>query len=145
MALIGDLAIQIAQMLLVLALAPLLTGFVRKVKARLLRRQGPPLLQPYRDLLRLARKEAVLADNASWLFRVVPYLIFAATWVGRRPRSDLCDRPLVQLVRRPDRDHRAAWQRALLPCAWPAWTSEPVSAASAPAGKRCSRRSPNRR
>ena len=51
---------------------------MRKVKARLLRRQGPPLLQPYRDLLRLMRKEVVLADNASWLFRVVPYLIFAA-------------------------------------------------------------------
>ncbi|HZM07006.1 MAG TPA: formate hydrogenlyase, partial [Methylocella sp.] len=53
MALIFDLAIQNAQMLLVLLLAPLLTGFVRKVKARLLRRRGPPLLQPYRDLLRL--------------------------------------------------------------------------------------------
>ena len=69
-------------MLLVLLLAPLLTGFVRKVKARLLRRQGPPLLQPYRDLVRLMRKEVVLADNASWLFRVMPYLIFAATWVA---------------------------------------------------------------
>ena len=69
-------------MLLVLLLAPLLTGFVRKVKARLLRRRGPPLLQPYRDLLRLLRKEAVLAENASWLFRVAPYLIFAATWVA---------------------------------------------------------------
>ena len=43
MALILDLAVQGAQMLLVLLLAPLLTGFVRKVKARLLRRQGPPL------------------------------------------------------------------------------------------------------
>ena len=40
MVLIGALAVQIAQMLLVLALAPLLTGFVRKVKARLLRRRG---------------------------------------------------------------------------------------------------------
>ena len=69
-------------MLVVLLLAPLLTGFVRKVKARLLRRQGPPVLQPYRDLLRLLRKEVVLADNASWLFRVAPYLIFAATWVA---------------------------------------------------------------
>ncbi len=69
-------------MLLVLALAPLLTGFVRKVKARLLRRRGPPLLQPYRDLVRLARKEAVIADSASWLFRFVPYLVFAATWVA---------------------------------------------------------------
>ena len=69
-------------MLLVLLLAPLLTGFVRKMKARLLRRQGPPLLQPYRDLIRLMRKDVVLADNASWLFRVVPYLVFAAIWVA---------------------------------------------------------------
>ena len=46
---IATLAVQAAQMLLVLALAPLLVGFVRKVKARLLRRQGPPLIQPYRD------------------------------------------------------------------------------------------------
>jgi formate hydrogenlyase subunit 4 len=82
MALIFELAIQGAQMILVLLLAPLLVGFVRKVKARLLRRQGPPLIQPYRDLLRLLRKEVVLADNASWLFRVTPYLIFAATWVA---------------------------------------------------------------
>jgi len=82
MALILELAVQGAQMLLVLLLAPLLTGFVRKVKARLLRRQGPPLIQPYRDLLRLMRKEVVLADNASWLFRVIPYLIFAFTWVA---------------------------------------------------------------
>ena len=72
MDLIAALAIQGAQMTLVLALAPLLTGFIRKVKARLLRRQGPPLVQPYRDLWRLMRKEAVLADNASWLFRAAP-------------------------------------------------------------------------
>ena len=76
------IAVQGAQMLLVLLLAPLLTGFVRKVKARLVRRRGPSLVQPYRDLLRLLRKEAVLAENASWLFRVTPYLIFAATWVA---------------------------------------------------------------
>jgi len=82
MDLIGDFTIQGAQMLLVLALAPLLTGLVRKVKARLLRRRGPPMIQPYRDLLRLMRKEVVLAENASWLFRVAPYLIFAATWVA---------------------------------------------------------------
>jgi len=63
-------------------LSPLLTGFVRKLKARLLRRQGPPLLQPYRDLIRLMRKEVVLADNASWLFRVIPYFVFAATWIA---------------------------------------------------------------
>jgi formate hydrogenlyase subunit 4 len=76
------LLLQGVQMFAVLALAPLLLGFTRKVKARLLRRRGPPVLQPYRDLLKLIRKEAVLAENASWLFRSGPYLIFAATWVA---------------------------------------------------------------
>jgi formate hydrogenlyase subunit 4 len=82
MALALDLVVQLGQMLVVLALAPLLTGYVRKVKARLLRRRGPDLTQPYRDLLRLVRKEVVLSHNASWVFRVAPYLIFATTWVA---------------------------------------------------------------
>jgi formate hydrogenlyase subunit 4 len=82
MAMIDGLSIQLTQMSLVLVLAPLLTGLVRTTKARLLRRRGPPLLQPYRDLIRLGRKEAVVAESASWLFRVVPYLVFATTWVA---------------------------------------------------------------
>ena len=82
MVLTRDFFFQAGQMLLVLLLSPLLTGFVRKVKARLLRREGPPLLQPYRDLIRLTRKEVVLAQNASCLFRVIPYIIFAGTWVA---------------------------------------------------------------
>ncbi|MGO9392726.1 respiratory chain complex I subunit 1 family protein [Rhodoblastus sp.] len=82
MGLIGDLSIQISEMLVVLLLAPLLTGFIRKAKARLLRRRGPPVLQPYLDLVKLVRKEAVVAESASWLFRVAPYIIFAATWVA---------------------------------------------------------------
>jgi len=82
MAVILDFIVQGVQMLLVLLLAPLLTGVVRKVKARLLLRRGPSVIQPYRDLLRLLRKEVTLASNASWLFRATPYLIFAATWVA---------------------------------------------------------------
>ena len=82
MALINALAVQGVQMLLVLLLAPALVGLVRKIKARLLRRRGAPVLQPYRDLLRLLRKEVVLAENASWLFRATPYLVFAAGWVA---------------------------------------------------------------
>ena len=83
MVVILDLLAQGAQMLLVLVLAPLLLGFTRKVKAlapapAAVRR----CIQPYRDLLRLIRKEVVLADNASWLFRSAPYMIFAATWVA---------------------------------------------------------------
>ena len=75
-------ALEAVQLLLVLALAPLLTGIVRKVKARLTAKRGPALTQPYRDLLRLLRKDVVLAPNASWLFRVSPYLIFTAVWLA---------------------------------------------------------------
>jgi formate hydrogenlyase subunit 4 len=82
MAVTLDLLVQGAQMALVLLLAPLLTGFVRKVKARLLRRRGASVFQPYRDLARLLRKDVVLAENASWLFRLTPYMSFAATWVA---------------------------------------------------------------
>ncbi|MCA1407747.1 NADH-quinone oxidoreductase subunit H [Ensifer sp. IC3342] len=82
MVLISALLVQALQMVAVVLLAPLLTGLTRKIKARLLRRQGPPVFQPYRDILRLLRKDVVLAENASWLFRVAPYLIFAMTWVS---------------------------------------------------------------
>lgn len=77
-----DLFAQAAQMALVLALAPVLIGFTRKVKARLLRRRGAPILQPWYDILRLLKKETVLAENASWLYRAAPYIIFATTWVA---------------------------------------------------------------
>src|SRR5829696_3239203 len=71
MGVILDLLVQLAQMTLVVALAALLT-----------KHRGASIFQPYRDLVRLLRKEVVLAENASWLFRVAPYLIFAATWVA---------------------------------------------------------------
>lgn len=77
-----DGLVQLVEMLVVLLFAPLLVGYVRKVKALLVGRRGPPVLQPYRDLLRLLRKEVVLAHSASWVFRVTPYLVFAATWVA---------------------------------------------------------------
>src|SRR4029078_7104746 len=67
---------------IVLMIAPLVLGVTRKVRARLLRRVGPPLLQPYSDLWKLMHKEAVLAHNASWVYRVAPYAMFAATWVA---------------------------------------------------------------
>ncbi len=82
MALITDLIMQGVQMLLVLAMAPALTGLVRKAKARLLSRRGPSIFQPYRDLAKLMRKDVLLAHNASWLFRVAPYVIFAAIWIA---------------------------------------------------------------
>lgn len=82
MAVIAEFFVAFAQLLLVLAAAPLLTGVTRKVKARLQRRRGASVLQLYRDIHRLLRKETVLAGNASWLFRSTPYLVFATTWVA---------------------------------------------------------------
>ena len=72
---------------------------------------GPPLLQPYRDLWRLVGKEVVLADNASWLFRAAPYLVFAFTWVAASLVPTFATGLLFCLDRRSDRHHRAAGQR----------------------------------
>ncbi len=82
MGIITSLPLQALEMAIMLAGAPMLTGFIRLLKARLQRRAGPPLLQTYRDLLKLTNKEAMVAREASWLFRVAPYLIFAVTWVA---------------------------------------------------------------
>ena len=79
---IADALVQLGQLLVVLLLAPLMTGYVRKLKAHLLRRRGASVIQPYRDLHKLLRKDVVLAHNASWVFRGAPYVIFATTWVA---------------------------------------------------------------
>jgi len=70
------------QALLFAALAPLLVGWVRKVKAWLQNRRGAPLLQPYRDLYKLLGKEVRVAHTASILFRAAPYVVFIATWLA---------------------------------------------------------------
>jgi formate hydrogenlyase subunit 4 len=67
-----------AQALLFVAAAPVLAGWVKRVKCHLQNRAAPPVWQPYRDLAKLARKRMVLAENASWLFRAVPYIVFGA-------------------------------------------------------------------
>ena len=72
----------LGQALLYVALAPLLAGWVRKVKARLQNRRGPPMLQPYRDLYKLFAKEARMAHTASLVFRAAPYIVFIATWLA---------------------------------------------------------------
>ena len=134
MVLIRDLTIQGAQMLLVLLVAPLFVGFVRKMKARLLRRQGPPLIQPYLDLVRLMRKEVVLAENASWLFRVIPYLIFAATWVA----ASLVPTFRTDLTFSWSADSSPSLRCSAAPASsWrsPVSTSAPASAASVRAAK----------
>jgi formate hydrogenlyase subunit 4 len=61
-----------------LAAAPLLKAVVKKMKARLQNRQGPPLLQTYYDLAKLLRKEPVRSETASWVYVAGPRVYFAA-------------------------------------------------------------------
>lgn len=70
-------AFQITQTLLALLLAPLLMGWVNICRAWLQGRSAPPLLQPYYTLQKLFYKDAVLARDATRLFRFAPYLILA--------------------------------------------------------------------
>jgi len=64
------------QLILLLAVAPLLSGFIKKLKARLQTRRGPSIFQPYRDLYKLLRKGMVIPNTASWLFTATPYFVF---------------------------------------------------------------------
>jgi formate hydrogenlyase subunit 4 len=76
------LLLQLCQSLLVVALAPLLMGWVSQCRAWLQNRTGAGLLQPYRNLRKLFYKDAVLAHNASPLFRTTPYLMFGCMWLA---------------------------------------------------------------
>lgn len=67
---------QLAEALLAIALAPLLAGWVAQCRAWLQNRSAPSLLQPYRTLRKLFHKDAVLAEQASPLFRITPYVVF---------------------------------------------------------------------
>jgi formate hydrogenlyase subunit 4 len=67
------------QVVTVVALAPLAMGLVRKVKARLQGRQGPPVLLPYWTIATLARKETVLSSSTSWVFRAAPFVVLATS------------------------------------------------------------------
>ncbi len=92
-ALVEGLVLGAIQVSLVLVVAPLLLGITKRVKARLQCRRGPSLLQPYRDLAKWWRKEAVESDAAGPLTALAPPLVLAAVVVatllvpivGRRP------------------------------------------------------------
>jgi formate hydrogenlyase subunit 4 len=69
----------LAQVLLALGLAPGLVGLLRWMKARLQNRRGAPVWQPYLELRKLFAKEVVVSTNASWIFHVTPFVVFATT------------------------------------------------------------------
>ena len=69
---------QFLQLAVALLLAPLLVGWVNQCRAWLSNRSAPPLLLPYRMIRKLFHKDAVVAENASPIFRITPYVVFGA-------------------------------------------------------------------
>jgi formate hydrogenlyase subunit 4 len=75
---VRDLAFAVLHTALLLAVAPLLKTGIKKMKARLQTRQGPPLLQGYYDLAKLLGKEPVRSTTASWIYVAGPRVYFGA-------------------------------------------------------------------
>jgi len=73
----SGLASQLLEIVIALLLAPLLTGWIDQWRAWLQNKSAPSLWQPYRMLHKLFTKEAVVAHNASSLFRATPYIVFS--------------------------------------------------------------------
>lgn len=73
---IAGLFTQLLEVALAVLIAPLFMGWINQCRAWLSNRSAPPLLQPYRMIRKLLHKDAVIADNASPLFRIVPYILF---------------------------------------------------------------------
>jgi len=71
--------IEAVQILILLAAAPAFAGWVKTVKCRMQGRTYAGIFQPYRDIAKLFAKEVILAENASWIFRVTPYIVFGVT------------------------------------------------------------------
>lgn len=66
----------ILQIVVIVGLSPLVKGFINKINARFQCRRGPSLFQPYYNLMKLLRKDAVVSETASWIFRATPYIAF---------------------------------------------------------------------
>lgn len=66
------------QVVLLILTAPFIQGVLKKSKARLQSRIGPSIWQPYYDLFKYMRKDAVLSAHSSWLTVAMPYLTFSA-------------------------------------------------------------------
>jgi formate hydrogenlyase subunit 4 len=76
------LALNLAQVALLIVIAPMLRGIVARLKARIQNRRGASVFRPYSDLWKLLRKEELVPDTASALFRIAPRVVFAVTLVA---------------------------------------------------------------
>ena len=71
-----DLPAIFVQIVLLLLLAPLVSGMIKNWKAKLQNRRGPRIWQPYFDLVKFLRKDMVISEHASWVYSIAPYVLF---------------------------------------------------------------------
>jgi len=71
-----DIVLVIVNVVIFLALAPLFEGIIRKLTAKVQSRKGPPIIQPYLDLLKLLGKESIVPGN--WAFKFAPMMALAS-------------------------------------------------------------------
>jgi formate hydrogenlyase subunit 4 len=74
-----SLLIELAQVAVLLFVAPLFAGWVKMLKCWFQGRTSPSIFQPFRDIRKLFAKDVTLAENASWIFRFTPYLVFGVS------------------------------------------------------------------
>jgi len=71
--------IELAQVAVLLLIAPLFAGWVKMLKCWFQGRTSPSIFQPFRDIRKQFSKDVTLAENASWIFRFTPYLVFGVS------------------------------------------------------------------
>jgi len=75
----SNILYMVVQLFVILLIAPLVNGVINKIKALTQKRRGAPLLQMYFDLHKLFRKNAVVSETASWIFKAAPYVMFTTS------------------------------------------------------------------
>jgi len=71
----------ILQLILLLLLAPLVSGCIKNWKAKLQNRRGPRIWQPYFDVIKFLRKDMVISEHVSSVFSFAPYVVFLTSLV----------------------------------------------------------------
>lgn len=91
---VQSLLLNALQVLFVLGVAPLFRGVLNRVEERFQSKVGPSIFQPYRDLHKLFQKDEVVSSDATWIFRVAPYVYFLTPLLVTTLIPALTDFPL---------------------------------------------------
>ncbi|MFC2363431.1 MAG: respiratory chain complex I subunit 1 family protein, partial [Haemophilus parainfluenzae] len=77
----GMFVFAIVQALILLVLAPLFSGISRMIRARIQSRRGPGVLQDYRDIAKLMKRQNIWPENAGWVSKAMPYVLISTVMV----------------------------------------------------------------